>query len=462
MGIFKLAFVDSVAAAPTLRLNLANPPWTALPGTDFGYPPMLYAVAGTLLVDGQVIPNAVHGNRDITLKLNLITSDPDTTATWLQQLHRELDRPRNLLMYQLGTAPVFFRTYRAVPGSIVVFTDGDIVRVEAVIPAEPYGYGLRQTLSTKTIIANPATESNVTLDIAGNLVIGDVPTPAYVHWDHAATPFGAPLVGVRARGTPASLPWFAQAEAFTMGGADTTVQSNDANASGAGNNNVLTTFATTATMAHRLSPSSGTDTFPPGVSETDAHRAEWPGVYRVYVRVRRNVVSGTSAINLRYATEDMGSGPSVPLPTGGAFKIVDLDLLEVGGSQRGYDGASFPARGPIVYLDAERVGGTDTLTWDWVALVPADTAVMHATFSGDHSALDGPSDRIYGLNAAPFTALTYEQPVGASRTSAIPNLYPNVANRWYLLDRDTSGVAAQADVIVHYWPRYLYIRPVVS
>ena len=152
-----LAFVDSIAAAPTVRLNLDNQaPWSVMAdGTDLSPPQLRRAVAGTLLADGQIIPAAAYADRLITLALDFTASVTDAAATALQALARELNRPTNILRWQPGTsAPVFFRTFRSDFGSVV----WDAVERKATVRilAEPFAYGLKETSGLTVVINDPA------------------------------------------------------------------------------------------------------------------------------------------------------------------------------------------------------------------------------------------------------------------------------------------------------------------
>ncbi len=157
-----LAFVDSIAAAPTVRLDLSGGvrgPFNLREGSRFDPPPLKRAIPASLLADGGVPVAAAYDNRTIELRLQImsggILEDADSSATYLQLLQRELDRSSNILRYQAGTStPVFFRTYRAGPDSI----DFDPNNRELVISllAEPFAYGIEETLSTVTVWNDPA------------------------------------------------------------------------------------------------------------------------------------------------------------------------------------------------------------------------------------------------------------------------------------------------------------------
>ena len=130
---WQLAFVDSVAASPTIRLSVHSGPagpWTLREGSRFDPPPLRRATPQSLLTDGAVPTSAAYDNRVISLRVQLHTRGTqmvvDPAATQLQLLMRELDRPTNLLMLKAGTsAPVFFAP-RAGMGALVAALVGDL------------------------------------------------------------------------------------------------------------------------------------------------------------------------------------------------------------------------------------------------------------------------------------------------------------------------------------------------
>jgi len=152
---YDIQFVDSIAAAPGIRLDLSIAPWAALEGTTFGLPELRRAAVSTLLVDGEMYPAAAYGNRMLTLVARVEAVSDDETATALQRLYRELDRPRNILRYRPGTSdPVFFRTFRSGPGTVV--WDPVNKQVTAVVPAAPFAYGLKEILPSAVVYNDPA------------------------------------------------------------------------------------------------------------------------------------------------------------------------------------------------------------------------------------------------------------------------------------------------------------------
>lgn len=152
---YDVQFVDSIAESPTVRLDLMAPGWTVRDGTTFGMPELRRSAVGTLLRDGEQYPAGAYGNRTLTLVLRFGGTSDDDRATMLQQLARELDRPTNILRYRPGTsAPVFFRTHRAGPESVT--WDPFTKEARVSIPAQPFAYGLRETLPAVTVYNDPA------------------------------------------------------------------------------------------------------------------------------------------------------------------------------------------------------------------------------------------------------------------------------------------------------------------
>lgn len=142
---YVVQFVDSIAASPGVRLDLGGPGYTVREGTAFPPPELKYAKVGSLLSDGAQYPAAAYDSRVLKLVLRVDGASDDAIAAALQPVYRELNRPRGLLRYQPDTsAPVFFRTFRAGPDN--VYWDKTTKEMTATIPADPFAYGLRETI----------------------------------------------------------------------------------------------------------------------------------------------------------------------------------------------------------------------------------------------------------------------------------------------------------------------------
>jgi hypothetical protein len=98
-----LAFVDSIAAAPTIRLDLhagTRGPFNMHDGTRFDPPPLKRSIPSSLLADGGVPTSAAYDNRTVVLKLQPMVNGKfmaaDAAAAQMQLLYRELGPPVEL------------------------------------------------------------------------------------------------------------------------------------------------------------------------------------------------------------------------------------------------------------------------------------------------------------------------------------------------------------------------------
>lgn len=457
---FKLDFVDTISSSPTVRLALTgDQPWrTLMEGTRFDPPPLNRAIADTLLVDGEQIPAAAYGNRTITLSLKVMDAYADTAADAFQKLSREINRPTTVLRYQPETShPVFFRVFR----SEYTQFRFDVVEKTATVMllAQPFAYGLPETLSSVTVSGNPAAVSNpMYWDVTG--IKGDVPAATKIV-DTTAGLFGEQVaLAMRRRGTPSAAPFLVQAEAMTQG-TNTTTQPNDANFSGAGNNYSRCTFGT-PTMTDRLSTS-----LPPSDS-VDAR-----GQYRVYARVRKSVAGDTIRIALQAGPSGTGSTnntlTTVTLPAVSTLRMIDLGLLQIPfGADPVTDGPSgteLPVYTGAVLVDlqAARDSGSGNLDLDFLLFVPADDLfavidVGNDSIAGEY-AFDSHQDLAY---ASSGTAVDSSSDIVV--LGGLPSLAPGVTNRIYLvpLGGPTSVISGTYTIVVTYWPRYLWVRPLTT
>jgi hypothetical protein len=465
---YDLAFVDSISATPTVRLNLhvGEAGWSTLAdGTVFPPPALERVGPQSMLADGGLVASAAYRNRVLTLALMLEqTADPDTAATQLQLLARELDRPGgNFLRYKPDTsAPVFFRTFRS--GFEAVDWDPFQRRATVSLLAEPFAYGLRETLSSVATLNNPV--GGMTYDIASPK--GDVETPLYLDIDgtNGVTGRLQTCVAVCRRGTPSASPFALQAEAMTMG-TDTVVQVNSATMSGAGSNYVRTTPGTTS-MVTRLSIAA----FPTSPS-TDAR-----GTYRVFARVKKNTAGDVWDVRLLWGSSTTQvTNDTVRTPASDAtIRYIDLGLVQV---PAGYDpvtdglsGTELPVQGVFLAVQAQRVSGAGTLDIDVLLFVPADDRMMMVKLpavqnTGTDSFIleGGPRPAAYCLNVSGQLVTTQQSEI----TGTGPMLTPGRANRiYYMRDLGTTAsggdsVTASTTLTPFYFPRYLApLRPAAS
>lgn len=451
MALVTFAFVDSIASSPTTRLDLNDGVIfrTLLEDLDLSPPPMRKSVSASILTDGATVNASAYENRVVHAKFQIQGTSADNLATQLRALMTELNRAQNIIKYQPGTTPLFFRTMRS-PDVEVDQSQQARFRmfVTCSIEAEPFAYGLRVDQSPVTVAYNPAAANGCYLDV--NSVTGDVETPAYVAISAATSALATTpsYLAVRRHGTPSSFPLVYQAESATVGADTTVAASNDATASGAGNNYVTTTFAGTPTSANRLT-----------VAFTAGNQVETRGTFRVLARIKKSVSGDTIQMSARTS---VFVANTVTLPTGTNWQVVDLGLVQFPlneDSPTGYAGTYANLASDLtLLLYAERVAGSGTLKIDHVLAVPADEELCVfnpvSIWSGTNAlVLDGPNDTMYWL----MSGTSFSSISGASRAGSIPMLRPG-NNRMVFVENITGAVLGDtSSVTVSYWPRYLVV-----
>lgn len=469
-------FVDSVSASATTRLDL-NDETSGWAVRSFSAPPprLRRTVASNAMRDGISVGSSSYDSRVLTIELECIKADQDAAASELQKLARELDRAGNYIRYQPNglTKPVFFVTYRSDLSQIDdVLAQKAMRRFTIELLAEPFALGLRETLGPFTVNNDPAAASNgCYFDVTG--VLGDVDAPPIIEINNS--PYQM-LLATRQHGTPSDLVWFAQAESLTLG-ADTTNPGGgpDAGMSGTGTNNyVRTTFATTTAMNPRV-----TWDVPDWTTSAAVGRA-LRGRYRMYARVRRN--GNTSTLEVEAYMTSGGIGTKAIVPSTAAASgpaIVDLGTVAFGEDTAAAAAYEIPLGAPVdldglLQFRASRTGGTDTLDWDYVALVPADESTL-IVGRADDSAFDlwiDSENEVVQTHAgtSPFAggSLRTSPRDAPVATGGFPYLRPGQTNRMFLFWWTLNGaaienpIAASNVVRVNYYPRYLYVRPVAS
>lgn len=460
-------FVDSIAAAPTLRFDL-NTTDVRLQrkSCDFSPPPLKTRNGETLLRDGSPITASAYGNRVIGLTILFTHSTEAARATALNTLNRELDRATNILMWQPdgASAPVFFRTYRSPDYGLQVKQDRTgSWQITLALRAEPFAFGLMVDAGTFTVDNDPAAGTNPGhFDVTA--VPGDVEAVAvYTFTVPVGAELFAPALARKTSGDPSTLQWAWQLEHTEWAsGVDTSAASvNSAVMSGAGFNYRRTTFATNTAQATRLSYTN--PMFPLLEDTTDAKRIARVGVYRVVVRVKQSVANDVIKVNM--VTSD-GAQRTATLTSSSTPQLADLGwiTLSPGAVAFGPSGVAQGHAGNAISLQAQRVSGSGSLDWDYLRLIPADEALAiseQAAVDEDPIMFDGYNDVTHSLDAT----VSSSSPMGfavsrpAGRRGTIPGLKPGT-NRLFLYDRpgfdDTLGV----DIAVHvyYWPRWLYVR----
>lgn len=451
--------INPGGSAPTYRILKDS--------VDLTPPSLRYAEAdGGVLRDGSFISASAYNNRILKMRLHIYAATADALATAIQNLARELDRETNILKWNTGqTNPVYFRTLRSPLSNMNIEFLENRVEVDLEILAEPFAYGTRVAQAAQTLNNDPAAAgTGCFIDITG--VKGDVPTPLFLQHDEPTNNNDYYIMGVRQHGTPSDMTIFAQCESMTLGTDTTSV----ADASASGGNVARTTFAT-PTMVTRL-----TATMPkaaPTLAEARANR----GTYRVFAVVEKS--AATDAINLQLVGPSGVANTKQAVPNGVGRKIVDLGLVQVpyGPAAEvfgpGYSGVEGGAAPVTIEVQAERTSGAGNLESDFLLYVPADEGLCIANFSTtsvEDRWFDGPNNAAY---LAADSWLTGDQAAAnvPARVGSIPALFPNQTNRLVmLLGRSTTNLGAgevqpdwtkahTASLVVHYWPRHLYVQP---
>lgn len=463
----RIEFVDSISPTATIRLSFADPWRVLFNGTDVSPPPFRRAVVSSLLADGSIIPAASYDNRVVTLHLQLRTSVPETAASQIQVLRRELDRSTNILRWQPEPKlpPVYFKTFRAPDTTDVIDHGIGVYEFTVSIPAEPFTLGHREDLATAVVSNDPNAGSNGRFfDITSNVVKGDVETPLRITIAGASLNARQSCFAVRRRGTPSAAPFVLQAESMTQGTDTSVVATSDTGATpaGAASNSSSTSFATNNLSVTRLS----TTAFPSTPS------VDVRGTYRIFARIRSTSTT-TFKIQLEHGLRAvLNSAQTAPLSTI-TFSIVDLGLVQmpegVDPVTDGPGGLPLSVTGVPLVIHAQRTVGSGPLIWDYIVAVPADDKLCYVYWGGwqpTNYVLDGTSRSVYGLDASNRIA----DIGGTSMSGDFPMVSPGVSNRIVFL-RDVTPSAGNGlsddpttttTINCSYWPRYLAVRPVTS
>jgi hypothetical protein len=467
---WQLAFVDSISATPTVRMNLSNGtrgPWNLRAESRFDPPPLRRSIPSSLLADGAAPSSAAYDNRVLVLKWQLLNNavwmDADPAAVQLQLLMRELDRPTNVLrLVPGGTAPVFFRTYRSGPDNLEYDPGNREVTVSLL--AEPFALGLKEAQSGVSVTNNPAAGANgLFLDVTAPK--GDVETPLLLTVSNGVVGTGRrrSALAVRRRGTPANMPLFLQAESMTLA-SNVTTPGADAGMSGSGSNYARISYSGSTSLIQRLS----TATRFPSTASVDAR-----GTYRVFARIRRNTSTDVHQIRLRWGGADaqvtnatvtlpQDTGPSAP-----TIPMVDLGLVQI---PAGYDpvedgGVELVTEGVFLAVDTGRTSGSGTLDVDYLFFLPQDDRCMFVDWPASATVTDfvvsgGASPRVYARNASGQVTSTLAPEIAGTGLM----LTPGVTNR-VVFHRDVGmstaltgagdSVTATTTLTPSYYPRYV-------
>lgn len=459
-------FVSDVVSSPSVLLDLndttrASGLMIGNAGLGLSPPPLRRAAVSTMLRDGEHYPATAYGNRTITVPLVLTTGTDDAAAAAVRNLLKELDKPRNVLQVQIGTTPVFFRTWRS---DLVLSMARNLLRdgkVTLEIPADPFGLGAEQTATNGYVSADPTAGVGLFRDITG--VLGDVPSPIIVNHPAGDGSLGTEggnawltrqvMYAIRSRGTPSALTYHTQAESMTNG--TNVVDIVDAQL--LGGNGVRWTPPNTSQhvlLSGPLLPTAAT--------------TELNGRYRMLAAIRQNVGGdffyfqaewGPPGNNYSiknaevYFTNVDNSGPiATPM-------LVDLGTIDVGtlGMVHGETTTARKATAPFVRILGRRASGSGTLDIDYILAIPADegmAVVEHYVYGGGVNILDGVNGYAVALDAT--TAAI--QRMGSVR-GGVPHIVPGRTNRLWIIPGLYSDIYPSNlyAVIVTYFPRYLLV-----
>lgn len=445
-----IQFVDAISASPTVRLDINEQVSNWWTDFDPGSPRLRRASSANAMTDGIHVSSSSYDSRVLTFKSLLRDTTQDALATRFQALQRELDRPSNLIKYQPfgATKPVFFKTFRSDMSAIrVMKVSAATHELEFEVLAEPFALGLMETVSVGTVNNDPAHASNgCYFDIAAASVIGDVATPCLIV-DTVAAQVGTTW-GVRQHGTPSDGVYFYQGESALLVGFTNPGGGPSAANSGTGTNNYVR--ATPGTMSLSWS-----------IAGTDAQRIARAGDYRLLA-----VVTPSVADVWTVGVEQVGAyGYNTPVAcVGTGRQIVDLGVYNLGNSFRPGSAGSFaPADDTAILIGA--YGGSGTLDFDYLQLVPADEISGTCVITGasrDH-AFDSAMDSAYAIETA-GTLPSGTSNVGdvGQASGGFISLVPNQVNRVIWVKHTAENEITKANtssLTVYYWPRYIFIRP---
>jgi hypothetical protein len=454
-----IEFVDSVAAAATVRLSLNTGGWRVIfEGTSVPPPPLRRSVAQTMLNDGGFIPASAYDNRMITLRLQYRGTTGPASATAVQVLNRELDRETNILRWQPDSSlpAVYFRTFRSPEYDPQTDHGLDLYQMTLHIVAEPFALGLPVTITPVAVPADPAAAMGRRFDITG--VQGDVETPLLIKISGTSVSTRQSLFAVRRRGTPANMPFLLQAENMTLG-TDTTIGNGGNPFSPVATNSdcVDVNFTITTAMATRIS----TLQFPASVS------VDTRGTYRVFARVGANTSNGIFDFILFHGNRAIQNPCRYTSVANGIQAHIDLGLVQIPAGfdpiTDGPNGFPMQVEGIPFTLQVQRVAGSN-LYIDYLLFVPADDClaiVKWGTGAPFQFVFNSISRSVYALDSGGRTADTQNMgfvggPIMVSPGVTNRVVYINDVNPFPPTE---DPLTASTTINAFYWPRYLSIRP---
>lgn len=464
-------FVDSIASSPTLRLDMNNETNWYVASFSAPAPQLRRSMSSNAMTDGVNVSSSSYDSRVLTLVLESISTTQDLSATELQKLARELNRPNNILKYQPtgATKPVFFRTYRSDMATIEDVLGSKAFRRYTInLLAEPFALGLDETFSSTFTYDGSGAGS---FEYTCPTILGDVTAPLVLDvtqtgigktssfWlSSQAFPTAYTAPTLKRLATNAGLPL----------GTDTT------GVTGAGssfwNGDYVSTSFATPTMVSRIVRSS------PGLTSA--------GTYRVLARV---VLSAAATCQLRAVREvqvsaiptyyDAQVGASAEI-TNTNPGFVDLGLFRVPfGTNNAGPSSGLTMPSTLWSIQAARTTGAGALRTDGLLFLPQimDDAVSNTTavVTGGGASLLLPNttvrlDADRGQATILNSSTLAEVQAGVPTWSGtLPTVSPGCTNTLWWIPAGTAvndpwPAVASTAFTGTYKPRYLFVRPATS
>lgn len=456
-------------------------------------PPLRRTVAASTLTDGDYISDSAYGNRTLSLDIDLVSTTQDLWAAAWQTLARQINRDEFWIKYQPtgATSAVWFQCYRSDSAVEDVIGAAAYRTVSLEIPAYPFAWGAAENISSFTITNNPSSGTN-RMQYALPTIKGDVETPLLLAQTSGPGLTVSPSPGFEEDTQINRLVCYRVDDAYTSAfyarDLSELTSSTDVGSTvtGAGNNYIdgnykACTFATTTTMATRLSGSFSTTLAP------------MPGVYRALIRVVAPPSGSGGTITSVFTLElspDPGAGTYVEVgsvsrtfsynPGYSTAMLLDFGLVQMPLRSKagpvGLAAAPSTQQALQIRIRASQTTGAGGIRFDELFLIPAETTYGSATsalstWMGDGTKtsnvvlFDSVRSEVRALydssGSAPFNGIPIGYRPGFHQlgyVGQLPTVKPDHNNYliWLWNGLDTTETTAFTG---RYYPRYLHVRP---
>lgn len=434
--------VSSPDTGAEVRFDFHDPDvtWSDQSTWDFGVPELLGEPGGV---------GAEYGKRRLTFTLYIGTHRAAALAAQ-SRLARELMREESWLAFQLSASdpPMWFKVYASSPGAVEVTYinpddfDDDVWALNVSLVADPFAIGA--PVPTALSLSNDPAAGSAFRAVSN--VKGDAPAPLNVINASAYHTFG--LLSVSS--VP---PLWSQAESLAL--TSGTVTAADAGASGG---SVAKTTPTSTANAQRLRWLVDS-----ALSSTDyASRSVYGSTrVRVFAAVSFSASTDTWALGVAAGTD---APKMVNVDPRSGRLLVDLGTASL---SRNTGSAGRPSGG-LLWLNffAQRSGGTGTVSWDVVYVVPCEQiftwGIGEVNDSARSTVVDGEHEQVFaGTDSAGLAAFAERQSPGPQ--GDFVKLVPGQTN--YLLWLTGSNLLPQpfvpltntAALTVTYRGQFLYL-----